>query len=120
MRGSEILEELEKLDVHGQAFIRWWRRENDFADYELVDSFRTKVDGALEFGGFELLDIDEMWHRLSSLDPKRIARHKGTKMDVIIWKHRDEQGDMQEDQYPYNARSIMRIFDKETRGDTLV
>ncbi len=120
MRGSEILKEIDARAAPGQDFIRWWRRENDFADYELIDTFRDKVDGTQEFEGFELLDIDQMWDRLVSLDPQRIMRHKGTRSDVIIWNHPDEDGRMQQESYPYNAQSIMTIFDAETGGDTLV
>ncbi len=121
MRGSEILRAIDSRPLTGQEFIRWWRRENDFADYELIDDFRERVDGTQEFEGFELLDLEGMWKELVRLSPDPLSRQKRTKGgDVIIWKHRDADGRMTEETCPFNAETVMKIFDAETRGDTLV
>ena len=120
MRGSEILSEIEQLPDSGKAFIRWWRPENDFADYELIDDFRRRTSGTQEFGGYELLDVEEMWQRLEKLDPKRLARQKRTKGEFIIWKHATGDGGVVEDTFSFSPESVMAIFDEETGGDTLV
>ncbi len=120
MRGSEILKELEQLPDSGKAFIRWWRRENDFADYELVDDFRKRTEGTQEFGGYELLDVEEMWQRLEKLSPERITRQKRTKGEFILWKHSSRDGDLVEDTFSFSPEAVMAIFDEETGGDTLV
>jgi len=104
-----------------QAFIRWWRKENDFADFELVDEFCKRENASREFGGFELLDHEQMWQELLRICPDRLSRKKQTKSgEVIIWKHRDAAGKMFEETCPFSASTLMAIFDAETRGDTLV
>ncbi len=120
MRGSQILKEIDQLPESGKAFIRWWRPENDFADYELIADFRNKTDGFQEFGGYELLDVEEMWKRLEKLNPKRISRQKRTKGEYIVWKHRGSDGEQVEDTFSFSPESVMAIFDEETGGDTLV
>ena len=120
MRGSEILKELDQLPRSGKAFIRWWRPENDFADYELINDFRKRTDGTQEFGGYELLDVEEMWKRLENLDPRRISRQKRTKGEFILWKHDNREGKLVEDTFSFSPEAVMAIYDKETDGNTLV
>lgn len=120
MRGSEILQQIDQRASGNEQFIRWWRRENDFADFELIDDFRERVDGSQEFEGYELLDLDEMWRQLQKIAAKRLKREKRTKNDVVIWRHTDKSGKEKEETCPYTARALMTIFDVETRGNPLV
>lgn len=120
MRGSEIVNQINHLAQPGKEFIRWWRRENDFADYELINTFRERVDGTREFEGFELLDKEEMWKRLLDVCPDRLFRQKRIKGEVIVWKHEGTKGTVSEETHPFSAETLMAIFDAETRGDTLV
>ncbi|PLX75618.1 MAG: hypothetical protein C0615_07785 [Desulfuromonas sp.] len=120
MRGSDIIRELETRQQSGQPFIRWWRRENDFADYELLKDFRKRVEPNQEFEGFELLDIESMWKTLVKQSTHRLARDKRKGVEVIIWEHEDTEGYVKEQVCPFSPDAVMTIFDVETKGYTLV
>lgn len=120
MRGSEILNAIEQRQSSGQEFIRWWRRENDFADYELIDDFRKRVDSSQEFEGFELLDIEAMWRDLVRLSAHRLVREKRRRGDLVIWEREGESGEVNIETHPFSPQTLISIFDVETRGDTLV
>jgi hypothetical protein len=119
MRSEDIIQQLKRGKLEGKEFIKWWRKENDFSDYELVDSYLKNVDKAHELENFELLDINQMWEVLKRWNPKGIRRSKSTKSDTIEWQHVTKDGRKHTYTCPYNAHSIMSIFDAETRGDTI-
>lgn len=119
MTGYEIRKELGRANTGERRFIKWWRRENDFVDYELVDTFLENLVPDHEFSGFELLTAEQMWDELHRRVPKRLAldRHRG--QPVIRWQRRNEDGSLQEQLVPFEAESIIQVFDEETRGDTM-
>ena len=39
MTGYELKQSLMNCDSDGLCFIKWWRKEIDFADYSLIDLF---------------------------------------------------------------------------------
>lgn len=119
MKGYEIAQKLTYIDKQKHCFIRWWRKENDFADYEEITTFLENLNPDNEFAGFELLTMDEMWQELKRLQPKRVNLGKEQGEPVIRWQHKGGDGTLREDIYPYNAHTLMVIFDAETRGDTL-
>lgn len=111
--------ELEQAKDQGKDFIKWWRKENDFADYELIDHYLATVESKQEIENFELLGKDEMWDVLKRWKPTGLRRTKSTKGDKIEWRHMGKDGHMHTYNCPYNAHNIMSIFDAETRGDTI-
>jgi hypothetical protein len=119
MTGREILRELQQARSGERRFIKWWRKENDFADYELVDTFLASLEGAHEFAGFELLTKEQMWQELMNREPKRVMLGKRHGETVIRWQHVAEDGTIREEIFPYDAPSLMTVFDGETRGDTI-
>ena len=56
MNGKQVVRAIEQNRKDSDQFIRWWRSENDFVDYELIDRFLETVKAEDEFAGFELLD----------------------------------------------------------------
>jgi len=118
MRGFELREAIIRRRNDQTRFIRLWRKENDFVDYELLEPFLRRLEDGLEFSGFELLDTNEMWQTLLRWAPDKISRERRSKSDVIIWKHLQD-GDFITEELPFSAESIMHIFDRETRGDTI-
>lgn len=118
MKGSEVVRELAGLPTD-RRFIKWWRKENDFVDYELVDNFLNSIGLEQEFAGFELLDLEQMWETLTRAVPDRVSREKYARREVIVWEHIAGDGTARTDVLPYTAESVMQIFDAETRGDTL-
>lgn len=119
MTGYDIIRELRGTGRGDRAFIKWWRKENDFADYELVDTFLANLQPDHEFADFELLTLEQMWEELTRRERQRVTldRHRGE--TVIRWRHIAGDGTLRDEIYPYDAVSLMTVFDGETRGDTL-
>ena len=118
MKSRQIIRELEQGKQQGKKFIKWWRKENDFADFELIDRYIQTTD-QFEIENFELLDMDEMWELLKNWQPSRLNYVKLTKDGKIEWQHTDKQGQKNIYTCPYNAHTIMSIFDTVTQGDTI-
>mgnify|MGYP001174253303 CR=1 FL=1 len=116
MKGSEIVRELKMQPDTHQCFIKWWRKENDFADYELVDTFMLSGVDELEFDGYELLDIDQMWALLRSQTSGHVdvAQKAGEKM--LVWRRPDGITES----LKFSPKALMEVFDAETRGDVLM
>ena len=119
MRTVNIIEELEQGKRQGKEFIKWWRKENDFADFDLIDRYLKKVEAKNEIENFELLDKDEMWEILKPWKSVGLRRSKSTKGEKIEWQHLGKDGRQHTYTCPYSAINIMSIFDAETRGDTI-
>lgn len=120
MRSSQVIRELETRQEKDLEFIKWWRVENDFADFELVDTFIRNADSSHVIADFELLDKEQMWQILKRWKPSGLKRLKSAKSEIIEWQHITKEGLRHTYTCPYNARSIMSIFDAETGGDTIV
>lgn len=119
MRGQEILKELQGRASSGHSFVRWWRPENDFCDYDLIERFRDALTSDEEFGGFELLTVKEMWDELQRVSGGRVTRgHKSRGGNIIEWRHLEVDG-MRVDVLPYTAESMLAIYDAETRGNPI-
>ena len=56
MTGYELKQSLMNSDNDGRCFIKWWRKENDFADYSLIDQFLQHLtpESNLSWGHSEL------------------------------------------------------------------
>jgi len=117
MNSEEIRAEINRRKSESTRFIRWWRKENDFVDFELLNKFLDRLGHSEEFAGFELLDTEEMWQALMKACPSCARRENRSRGAVIVWQAEGGRGDTVE--LPYTAESIMTIFDAETRGNTL-
>lgn len=119
MRGQEIIKQLQGSAVIDHPFVRWWRPENDFFDYDLVERFRSSLGVDEEFGGFELLSMAEMWTELKRVAGERVSHYRKTRSgDLIEWQHLEADG-MRVDTLPYSAESMITIFDAETHDNPL-
>lgn len=117
MKSTDIRNKIEKRRTDATLFIRWWRKENDFVDFELLTKFIDRLGQSEEFSGFELLDTEQMWQTLEAACPGSVARENRNHGAVIVWHSgRSSTGAIE---LPYSAESIMTIFDTETRGNTL-
>lgn len=119
MTGYEVVKEISSRGKGDRSFIKWWRKENDFVDYELVDTFLANLMPDHEFSGFELLTMEQMWDELHRREPRRITLGQSFGEKVIRWRHVAEDGTVREDVFPFVPAAIMTVFDGETRGDTM-
>lgn len=118
MTGKELQNELRLIDTSRQPFIKWWRKENDFADIELVGEFLRNLDPTVEFGGYELLDMEQMWDLLKQQSPKTVSRDERRREEVILWDHPSRDGQPQQ-VCPFTAESLLTIFNVETKGNLI-
>lgn len=102
-----------KIDLQGSSrpFIKWWRREQDFIDFDLVDRFKRNAGSGGEIEGFELIGMDEMWHELKRLCGERIDRDLAS--STVIWEREGKGRKV----CTYSPESLMDILDVETRGN---
>lgn len=118
MNNREIINALEQAQEQGKEFIRWYRKENDFVDFELIERFIT-TEQTLEFEGYELLTKEEMWDVLKRWQPEGLNHIELTAGETIAWQYQDENGREHVYECPYNAHNMMVIFDKLSKGDTI-
>ena len=115
MIGREILKVIRERKTADHQFIKWWRKEEDWLDYDLIDTFMESADPNEEIDGFELVTMDGMWDSLVKATSGRVEREKRRGEEVIVW--RKKSGEEQVCQF--NAESVMTIFDVETHGDVI-
>jgi hypothetical protein len=116
MRGREIYSAVVKLRNAEHCFVKWWRKENDFLDYDLIDRFVDNVDHAEEIDGFDLLTLDQMWAELKRICGTRVNLVQESKGDRVEWTHVGKNGTHTE-VCIYSPETVMNIFDVETRGN---
>lgn len=119
MTGKQLMQELSQKRQPEHVFIKWWRKENDFADYQLLDDFLAVLESGQDFGGYQLLDMEQMWATLERHGHGMVSREHRTSGDHLIWKHQDASGELTCDDYPLTPRNLISVFDGETRGDVI-
>jgi hypothetical protein len=115
MDGRAILAQVERQRLPGHRFIKWWQREHDFINFELLSAFEERIrhDGEINLlEGFELLDTEQMWNELRQRFPDRVAREKRTKGEYLVWRRPGK--DTRE--CHFSPENLMTVFDVETRG----
>jgi hypothetical protein len=118
MKGNELRDRIRQERRETQFFIKWWRREHDFMYFELIDDLLAQVTDDQEFEGFELLTMEQMWEHLQTIDAEHLSRERRTHGEVVIWRRpdREEAGAEKIEICPFTPKSLMTIFDVETRG----
>ncbi len=119
MRSDEIIRDIRMRQNEGRAFIKWWRIENDFTDYELFESFIANARSNHEFGGYDLLDLEEMWDVLLRWKPTGLKRLKTKHGEEIMWQKKAADGSTQLEICSFTPETVMAIFDYETHGDVV-
>ena len=49
MRGQDIIKSLNERRSENLCFVKCWRKEEDFLDYDLIDRFLENAKGTDEF-----------------------------------------------------------------------
>lgn len=113
MTGSEVLEQMRAQRNANHCCIKWWRKEKDFVDFELIDSFVKQVKPDDIIDGFKLLDLEQMWEALLDLDPDKLVRVKKGDQELIEWVWHDKAGMEQTSIYPFTPQGIITILNDE-------
>lgn len=116
MRGRDIITRLNELRSDEHIFIKWWRKEEDFLDFDLIDRFVEGVGGSEEIGGIELLTMDDMWNEVSRVGGTRVIRLHDGNGDKVTWIHEGKAG-LKSNVCPYTPETLMEIYDVETKGN---
>lgn len=118
MRGNEAIATLNKLRTEQHCFVKWWRKEEDFLDYDLIDRFIENAGGSEEIGGIELLTMDDMWNEVRRVSGSRVTLLHGTDGDRVEWFHKGKTGE-QKNTCAFTPETLMQIFDVETEGNAV-
>jgi hypothetical protein len=116
MRGREILETLDRRRTENHRFVKWWRKEEDFLDFDLLDRFREESSVNEEIGGIELLTMDDMWHEVLRVGGKRVKLVQTKTGNTVEWAHKGKDG-LRTEVCAFTPETLMKIFDVETRGN---
>lgn len=118
MRGPEILNEIEKMRTTDHLFVKWWRKENDFLDYDTLDHFIENVSEKEEIGGIDLLTMDDMWHEVERVGGEHVRLVQGKEGDKIGWLHEGKTGVLSHT-CDFTPENLLKIFDIETKGNPI-
>jgi hypothetical protein len=114
MTTAEIAKTIRNERTSDMQFISWWRKEEDFLDYDLIDRFMENAGQNREVGGYELLTTEQMWDRLEKVCGKRVLKTQKAGEQLIEW---DTKGGVRT--CPYTPKSMIEIFDVETKGNVV-
>lgn len=113
MTGGEIMKIIREKGTAEQCFIKWWRKEEDFIDFDLIERFESKVGKDEEFGGFELISMQQMWDHVKELCSDRLSKTLKDGEEVVVWT----RGDKKSHSLPYKPKTLLDILDFETKGN---
>ncbi len=112
MTGYELIKAIREQRDSSHRFIKFWRKEEDFLDFDLLDRFLGNLRDDQVVDGFELLDTDAMWDTVRQVaGGKVVTRTVRDGKDILLWT--DTQG-LVTKELPYNDESLITIFDAET------
>jgi len=120
MQGYELVKAIkEETNSHSdRIFIKWWRNEEDFIDFDLVSRFLENLNYSSNISGFELINQDEMWRtveRRSNGKASKVMRDGEWK---VLWtppKHTETEISCTE--CPYTPETLLKILDAETNDN---
>lgn len=118
MRGYDILNKIQEKRLPEHIFIKWYRRENDFVDYDLIDRFIDNLSGNDEIEDIHLLTMDEVWGEIKRLTGDKVRKVRTDSGENVEWRHEGKSG-VTTQTCPYTPATLMTIFDVETRGNAI-
>ena len=117
MQGYQLVKKIqtERSSHPEQVFIKWWRKEEDFVDFDLVSRFLENLDYGAEIEGFEMIDQHEMWEIIESRCKGRISKVKRDGRWVLLWTPpKGAELDDKLPEYPYTPEALLKILDIES------
>jgi hypothetical protein len=121
MQGYELVKRVQKERTKhpNNIFIKWWRKEEDWIDFDLVSRFVETLNYGDDFGGFALIDEAEMWRTLEQRCGSRLSKVQREGKWVLLYKP-PKGAEIEEKlppEFPCNPDSMLKILDIETGGD---
>ena len=114
MRGSEVIASLKDRRTEKHCFVKWWRKEEDFLDYDLIDRFVENTKGSEEIGGIDLLTMDDMWNEVRRIGGTRVTLTG----DNVEWTHKGKTG-VSKNVCAFTPETLLQIYDVETKGNAV-
>jgi hypothetical protein len=118
MRGLDVRGLVTENVTTEHRFVRWWRKENDFVDYDLLDRFLENLSPHEEIGGVELLTMEEMLNEVKRVTGERLDVTHGESGDLVKWIHEGKTG-RHVNECMLTPEMLLDIYDVETRGNPL-
>lgn len=118
MRSQDIRKMVSESVTQEHRIVKWWRKENDFVDYDLIDRFLENLSPGDEIGGVELLTMGDMLNEVQRVSGNRVSIVHDETGDSIRWVHEGKSG-KHTNKCTLTPESLLRIFDVETRGNAV-
>jgi hypothetical protein len=116
MTGREVARNVREMRSAQDQFVKWWRKEEDFLDYDLLDRFMKNSSDNEEIGGIELLTMDDMWNEVKRIGGDRVKLVHDSKGDRVEWLHKGKSGVLSQ-VCDYTPETLLTIYDVETGGN---
>ena len=116
MRKSDIMKIVDERLTSDHHFVKWWRKENDFLDFDLINHFLENLTTSDEIGGFDLLTMDEMWSEVQKVSGDKVKRIQSDDREVLGWIHDGKEG-LKSYTCEFSPENLLKIFDVETKGN---
>jgi hypothetical protein len=118
LKEREILQFLKEQRKENHRFVKWWRKENDFSDYDLIERFVDHFSPEEDLAGIELLTMAEMWGEIQRIAGSRVKLVPGISGESVEWVHHGKTGTKSQ-VCGYTPETLMTIFDVETKGNPI-
>lgn len=121
MQGYDLVKRVEKeREKHpNNIIIKWWRREEDWIDFDLVSRFLETLNYASDIGGFTLIDEEEMWRTLQRRCGNRVTKEQHNGKWVLHYTP-PKNAELEEPlppELPYTPDNMIKVLDIETGGN---
>lgn len=116
MRVADVIKTIDEKRNENYYFIKCWRKEQDFLDYDLIDRFLQNTKGTVEFGGIDLLTMDDMWKEIKRVSGSRVTLLHSADGERVEWVHKGKTG-LKTNLCAFTPETLMEIYDVETKGN---
>jgi len=87
-------------------------------DVDLIERFLENAKGTEEFGGIDLLTMDDMWNEVRRIGGSRVTLLHGKDGDQVKWTHKGQSG-VRTNVCAFTPETLMEIYDVETGGNPI-
>ena len=120
MVGYELVKEVEKeRNAHpDRIFIKWWRNEEDYIDFDLVSRFLENLNPSSDITGFDLINQDQMWKVVEGRAQGRLTKVERDGQWLLMWSPpKGAEVEITCTECPYTPETLLKILDAETNGN---